>query len=151
MKHTLLISALLAAGLAHAATGPEFNPKHLSQDVKVLASDEFEGLGPNTAGETKTVNYLVEQFKAAGMQPGGDPVKGKKGERSWTQAALGTDHGRCAWRMWETTVDLEPGEQEIVVRAWDSSAATQPEAEAGLWNPKGYVNNARPRIRVTAR
>ena len=28
------------------------------------------------------------------------------------------------------------------VRAWDSSAATQPEDEAPLWNPKGYVNNA---------
>ena len=38
-----------------------------------------------------------------------------------------------------------------LVRAWDSSAATQPEDEAALWNPKGYVNNARPRIRVTAR
>ena len=43
-----------------------------------------------------------------------------------------------------------PGEHEIVVRAWDSSAATQPEDEAALWNPKGYVNNARPRVRVRA-
>jgi hypothetical protein len=85
LKHSLLITSLLAAGLAQAATGPEFSPQKLSQDVKVLASDEFEGRGPNTAGETKTVNYLIEQFKAAGMQPGGDPVKGKKGERSWTQ------------------------------------------------------------------
>ena len=50
-----------------------------------------------------------------------------------------------------STVDLAPGEHEILVRAWDSSAATQPEDEAALWNPKGYVNNARPRIRVTAR
>ena len=63
-KHTLLIASLLAAGLAQAAAGPEFSPQKLSQDVKVLASDEFEGRGPNTAGETKTVNYLIEQFKA---------------------------------------------------------------------------------------
>ena len=62
MKHTLLIASLLAAGLAQAATGPEFSPQKLSHDVKVLASDEFEGRGPNTAGETKTVNYLIEQF-----------------------------------------------------------------------------------------
>jgi sulfite oxidase len=48
------------------------------------------------------------------------------------------------------TVDLAPGEHEILVRAWDSSAATQPEEEAPLWNPKGYVNNARPRVRVRA-
>jgi sulfite oxidase len=44
--------------------------------------------------------------------------------------------------------DLAPGEHEILVRAWDSSAATQPEEHATLWNPKGYVNNARPRVRV---
>ena len=47
-------------------------------------------------------------------------------------------------------LDLEPGEHEVLVRAWDSSAATQPEDEGALWNPKGYVNNARPRIRVRA-
>jgi len=69
---------------------------------------------------------------------------------SWVQAELGEDLGRWAWRQWRATVDLTPGEHEILVRAWDSSAATQPEDEAGLWNPKGYVNNARPRIRVTA-
>ena len=57
---------------------------------------------------------------------------------------------RWAWRHWRITVELAPGEHEIVVRAWDSSAATQPEDEAALWNPKGYVNNARPRIRVRA-
>jgi sulfite oxidase len=34
------------------------------------------------------------------------------------------------------------------VRAWDSSAATQPEHARTLWNPKGYVNNACPRVRV---
>jgi Zn-dependent M28 family amino/carboxypeptidase len=74
--------SLVAAASAHAADAPEFDAKRLSQDVKVLSSDEFEGRGPNTAGETKTVAYLIEQFKAAGLQPGGDLVKGK---RAWTQ------------------------------------------------------------------
>ena len=68
----------------------------------------------------------------------------------WTQAELLDDLGRWAWRQWRTTVNLAPGEHEILVRAWDSSAATQPEDEAALWNPKGYVNNARPRVRVRA-
>jgi sulfite oxidase len=67
---------------------------------------------------------------------------------SWSRAELREDLGRWAWRQWEITLTLEPGEHEIMVRAWDSSAATQPEDEAALWNPKGYVNNARPRIRV---
>jgi sulfite oxidase len=66
----------------------------------------------------------------------------------WSQAELLEDLGRWAWRHWRAIVDLGPGDHEILVRAWDSSAATQPEDEAALWNPKGYANNARPRVRV---
>ena len=72
------------------------------------------------------------------------------GGASWSQAELLEDLGPWAWRQWRTTVELAPGDHEIVVRAWDSSAATQPEDEAALWNPKGYVNNARPRVRIYA-
>ena len=38
--------------------------------IKVLASDEFEGRGPGTAGEAKTVAYLTDQFRAFGLKPG---------------------------------------------------------------------------------
>ncbi len=72
------------------------------------------------------------------------------GGAHWSQAELLEDLGPWAWRHWRTTVDLAPGEHEIIARAWDSSAATQPEDEAALWNPKGYVNNARPRVRLRA-
>ena len=72
------------------------------------------------------------------------------GGASWSQAELLDDLGTWTWRHWRTTVQLTPGEHEILARAWDSSAATQPEDEAALWNPKGYVNNAQPRIRVRA-
>lgn len=71
------------------------------------------------------------------------------GGASWRQAELLDDLGRWAWRHWRAVLDLDPGEHEVLVRAWDSSAATQPEDEAGLWNPKGYVNNARPRVRFS--
>jgi sulfite oxidase len=70
--------------------------------------------------------------------------------QSWSEAELLDDLGRWAWRHWRITLDLNPGQHEILVRAWDSSAATQPDDEAGLWNPKGYVNNARPRITIQA-
>jgi sulfite oxidase len=72
------------------------------------------------------------------------------GATTWTQAELLDDLGPWAWRHWRLVVDVPPGDHEILVRAWDSSAATQPEDEAALWNPKGYVNNARPRVRVRA-
>jgi sulfite oxidase len=71
------------------------------------------------------------------------------GGRNWQEAELLDDLGRWAWRHWRTALDLTAGEHEIIVRAWDSSAATQPGDEAGLWNPKGYVNNSRPHVRVT--
>jgi Zn-dependent M28 family amino/carboxypeptidase len=82
-----LLSLLFAAALARADTLPQFDSQRLSQHVKVLSSNEFEGRGPNTPGETKTVAYLIDQFKAAGLKPGGDLVNGM---RSWTQdVALG--------------------------------------------------------------
>lgn len=68
---------------AIAAEAPKFDPQRLSEEVKVLSSDDFEGRGPATTGEKKTVAYVIEQMKAAGLQPGGDL---KDGKRSWTQA-----------------------------------------------------------------
>ncbi|HEY4555954.1 MAG TPA: M28 family metallopeptidase, partial [Lysobacter sp.] len=38
--------------------------------VKTLASDEFEGRAPGSAGEEKTVEYLKAQFERLGLQPG---------------------------------------------------------------------------------
>jgi sulfite oxidase len=54
---------------------------------------------------------------------------------TWAQAQLLEELGRSAWRHWRIAVELAPGEHEIIARAWDSSAATQPEDEAALWNP----------------
>ena len=50
----------------------------LSADVKTLASDAFGGRAPGTPGEAKTIDWLVAQFKAAGLEPGGPGG-------SWTQ------------------------------------------------------------------
>ncbi|NUO76033.1 MAG: M28 family peptidase [Lysobacter sp.] len=81
----LLVASLLSLSVsaALAAEAPKFDPKRLSDEVKTLSSDEFEGRGPATAGETKTIDYVVAQMKAAGLQPGGDL---KDGQRAWTQA-----------------------------------------------------------------
>ncbi|MBB3168644.1 M28 family metallopeptidase [Simiduia aestuariiviva] len=38
--------------------------------IAVLASDEFEGRAPATAGEEKTVNYLAQEFAKLGLVPG---------------------------------------------------------------------------------
>lgn len=78
-----LIAALLTLAASASGAPPEAETARveagqLSAHVRVLASDEFEGRAPGTAGEQKTVAYLVEQFEKIGIQPGG--VDG-----SWTQ------------------------------------------------------------------
>ena len=42
----------------------------IGKHIEMLASDDFLGRMPFTAGETKTVNYLEEQFKQLGVEPG---------------------------------------------------------------------------------
>ena len=81
----LLLSALIASAcsLVFAATPPTFNPQRLSSEVKTLSSDAFEGRGPATPAEAKTIDYVVAELKDAGIQPGGDL---KDGKRAWTQA-----------------------------------------------------------------
>ncbi len=82
LKRTLLagLSALLISAPALAA---DLDPVRLTQHVKVLSDDAFEGRAPDTEGERKTVAYLVEQFKSFGLQPGGDLQA--DGTRAWTQ------------------------------------------------------------------
>jgi Zn-dependent M28 family amino/carboxypeptidase len=72
----------LVAGPVAAADMGSFSPQRLSQHVQTLGSDAFEGRGVNTRAETKTIDYIAGQFQAAGLQPGGDLVDGK---RKWTQ------------------------------------------------------------------
>ena len=84
MSKSLWFATAATAMLSTAAMGQsaQFSPQRMSQIVQTLSSDAFEGRGPATRGETKTVDYIVSQFKAAGVQPGGDLVNGK---RQWTQ------------------------------------------------------------------
>ena len=86
MKRLILCTLALSissALMATAVQAPTFDPHRLSDEVKTLSSDAFEGRGPATPAETKTIDYVVAQMKDAGLQPGGDLVDGK---RSWTQA-----------------------------------------------------------------
>ena len=56
-----------------ADDGPEcarIDGSRLLEHIRVLASDEFEGRGPATRGEEKTVEYLVGQLQALGLEPG---------------------------------------------------------------------------------
>jgi Zn-dependent M28 family amino/carboxypeptidase len=69
--------AMLACKAAIADT-PHVDMKRMSEITRVLASDEFQGRAPGTPGEAKTIPYLIEQFQAARLAPGGE-------NGGWTQ------------------------------------------------------------------
>ena len=68
--YRILICAILLAGVVHA-TEPTIDTERLSTIVKELASDEYQGRAPGTPGGRKSVEYIVDQFRALGLEPGG--------------------------------------------------------------------------------
>ena len=72
------------------------------------------------------------------------------GGRNWSQAELEHDAASpWSWTFWQVTLDLPPGEHELVVRAWDSAGQTQPAAPDDTWNFKGYLSAAWHRVPVS--
>ncbi|MFT3907859.1 MAG: M28 family metallopeptidase [Ferruginibacter sp.] len=47
-----------------------FSKDSLANHIKTLASDDFQGRKPFTGGETKTINYIKQEFMNAGLEPG---------------------------------------------------------------------------------
>ena len=87
-----LLASLAALALPAAASVPPapadpaspvsfapIDPHRLSEWTRQLSSDEMQGRAPGTEGETRAVAWLIEQFRALGLQPGG-------ANGSWTQA-----------------------------------------------------------------
>jgi Zn-dependent M28 family amino/carboxypeptidase len=77
MRSTILAAALVAAcasaltASAAPASRSPISATRIRNDVRVLSSDAFEGRGPGQPAEHKTLDYLIQQFKAAGLEPGG--------------------------------------------------------------------------------
>ncbi|MCB0495596.1 MAG: M28 family peptidase [Cyclobacteriaceae bacterium] len=68
----LLLSAIFfaCAPQKESKNASLIDGKRIAEDVKVLASDEFGGRKPFTQYETKTVEYLEDQFEQMGVEPG---------------------------------------------------------------------------------
>ena len=64
----ILLPLVFAAATAIA---PVISAERIREDVRVLASDEFEGRGPGETGDRKTIEFLSKSFAAAGLEPGG--------------------------------------------------------------------------------
>ncbi|MEQ8905185.1 M28 family metallopeptidase [Ekhidna sp.] len=74
MKKILVLLAVGATVFSCSDTG-ESSSSNISEEslrthIEVLSSDDFQGRKPFTQGEIKTVNYLTDQFKEYGLEPG---------------------------------------------------------------------------------
>lgn len=60
-----------ATATAELAPGAEtISSDRLVEWTRTLSSDEFQGRGPSSPGEDKTVAYLRDEYQALGLQPG---------------------------------------------------------------------------------
>jgi Zn-dependent M28 family amino/carboxypeptidase len=82
MTRLLLATALAAAAIPAAAAPASFSTQRLSQIDRQLSSDAFQGRGTAAPSEPAVIQYIADQLKAAGVQPGGDIVNG---QRTWFQ------------------------------------------------------------------
>jgi Zn-dependent M28 family amino/carboxypeptidase len=66
----LPLSAQKRAADPSIEAGKVITTDGLMNHIKTLSSDEYEGRGPGTPGEEKSINYIADQFKKIGLQPG---------------------------------------------------------------------------------
>ena len=85
LNKTTLIAAAAALALGAAVSAraplsamlpvpkiavPKITSTTMNAVVKELSSDRYEGRGPGTRAEDLTITYIIQRFKAAGLQPG---------------------------------------------------------------------------------
>jgi Zn-dependent M28 family amino/carboxypeptidase len=63
-------AATVAPAKIALADMPKIDAAQVLGHIKTLASDEFEGRKPGTAGEERTVQYLTAEFQKLGLKPG---------------------------------------------------------------------------------
>lgn len=123
IRSTALAALLLMSGCAPRASGPapEVDAAAIARHVEVLASDAYQGRAPGTAGEERTVAYIVAAFEAAGLQPG----------------------YRGSWYQDVPLIEVLPSEKAVLkVEGRQGAAAFEWGEDALLFNPRAQDSAA---------
>lgn len=161
MRLLVATLALMATGCATVPQPSQVSaPKIADQDIRpivaTLASDAFEGRMAGTAGEAKTIAFIAEQFRSAGLESGSSgptpfvdpftvaakhnspPVAGPQGEFLAHAVRLGrfTSHNVVG-----VVRGRHPDGKAVLLMAhWDHLGICAPEAADRICN--GAVDNA---------
>ncbi|MDO9586661.1 MAG: M28 family peptidase [Brevundimonas sp.] len=68
MGGAALAAVLLAAG---AASAQDFSAARISDDIRTISADEYQGRYPGTEGERMTLAWLQARYETMGLEPGG--------------------------------------------------------------------------------
>ncbi|MBB5746497.1 M28 family metallopeptidase [Brevundimonas variabilis] len=106
-----ILSACASAPGAEPTTPATFDAARLSEHIRVLSADDFQGRGIATPAEDKVIAYLSEQFSKAGFQPGGE-------NGGWTQAVtlnrFTAANGVARLQVGDWSRPLTPGEDIVM-------------------------------------
>lgn len=114
------LSLLLGAACASApspasAPQPEISAQRLSDGIRTISADDFQGRYPGTEGERMTLAWLQAQYEAMGLQPGGP--NGEWLQRVELKRYTPEGAATVSWTGPDGAVHaLEPG-KDILVRA----------------------------------
>ena len=99
---------------------------YLRTQIATISADDYEGRAPATPGDTKTRDYLVEQLKQIGAEPGGP-------DGSWQQTfdVVGVEANMP--KQWT----FSKGSQKASFKWWDQYIAG-----SGVQSAKGSIKNA---------
>ena len=110
-----LMTGVAVSSMAIAQTAPAFDAARLSEHTRILSDDSFEGRGIATPAEDKVIQYLSEQYAAAGFEPGGDARP--DGGRAWTQTVglnrFSLTNLQARVKVGDWTMPLIQGEQIV--------------------------------------
>jgi Zn-dependent M28 family amino/carboxypeptidase len=72
---SVLVLALVVVSCSSAPSAPDaalnsLSAERLLANIRTLSSDQFEGRGPGSNGESLTIKYMEDQFRADGLEPG---------------------------------------------------------------------------------
>lgn len=68
---TLRLIAAAAILVASSAAAQNIDAANMTETVRTLASDQFQGRAPGTIGEERTIGYLIGRLQALGLEPAG--------------------------------------------------------------------------------
>src|SRR5437868_15519062 len=67
-----LVCVLFVQRTPSGEAPPAMSVERIRNDVKYLASEQFEGRGIGTRGEELAIEFIARQFEKAGLKPAGD-------------------------------------------------------------------------------